>query len=969
MQQMSNLLTASDLTIARRAAYSSLSCDVGQACNSTVYQLQAAMLRAALTLGLFGTDSLSPLLPAEAWGVTLESSCVDGGVQLILPEPVVRLDGSAPTAALFHPTLDGDAAVLKATALVGPRRIGGSTVYVLSLDMNPLPSGGKSLSLRIEEATLVAPLRGPMPKMTLSTPLADCSDPRVVSVTALPIYGSGSLEQEGWGAAVRATVGLRIVFSKDVASRAEDGTLSPLDAASFHVETPNGTEVILGVRMSTSPGARRARRGLLRAEEYTSEAVILLGLSFTPDVNESVRLSVLEGRVIDQQGNVVASGRLAVWANLHPVLPTDLECPWLGGLLASALMAALALLELSLRMLPKEIRISRRFPATRLKQAHSRHQRVRHSHWPSSRSKYLASAPMAEPTALPPPELRWWRQARTSTSSVSNISSIDSCTSSIGSSTSSSSSGHRLDLDPLTRARLGSSSAAVGFYKPKLSTVVWIASVGGSVCLFALASARQVTFAQTVVPLLPVWFAQSFLLSSQCGQRQSGLAILPALRTLGVCAMSIAVAIVTAIPSATDLSPSRRLMVVGPTAVVAALLIAVDAVFSRRPFCCASKKRTAPSSAEVTGGASGGFRRSDSERLHKATRLVWMVAAKEVIVANRFANASGGQRPGIKVASVQAKESDSQSPQQTLVIPCAGIGVSPPPSPPGQPYQVSLTRVVERQTSASKAIAKAIAKRGCRRSSAPSRSCPRPRRSLLRCCYILPFSRLACRNMLRALGLEAWGSLALLAAVVATVVGVPPFAFDDGATFSCHSIGVSVSGTITLLLAPLLLGLLRRVRRTSASDGLGAGQGVELNVSLVAQKQSDRTTAIPSLRLCRMTPPPAQKLAAPVDACVEPDMGVETYRSMDPESARGAKGAQSAQGDFLQDRMSVPAPLSCRLSIGSDRRPSLPLVVRDLSDRRPSLPQSVKDLSDRKPSLPPIVRDRPSLPNDVLQIL
>ena len=450
MQQMSNLLTASDLTIARRAAYSSLSCDVGQACNSTVYQLQAAMLRAALTLGLFGTDSLSPLLPAEAWGVTLESSCVDGGVRLILPEPVVRLDGSAPTAALFHPTLDGDAAVLKATALVGPRRIGGSTVYVLSLDMNPLPSGGKSLSLRIEEATLVAPLRGPMPKMTLSTPLADCSDPRVVSVTALPIYGSGSLEQEGWGAAVRATVGLRIVFSKDVASRAEDGTLSPLDAASFHVETPNGTEVILGVRMSTSPGARRARRGLLRAEEYTSEAVILLGLPFTPDVNESVRLSVLEGRVIDQQGNVVASGRLAVWANLHPVLPTDLECPWLGGLLASALMAALALLELSLIMRPKEIRISRRFPATRLKQAHSRHQRVRHSHWPSSRSKYLASAPMAEPTASPPPELRWWRQARTSTSSVSNISSIDSCTSSIGSSTSSGSSGHRLDLDPLT---------------------------------------------------------------------------------------------------------------------------------------------------------------------------------------------------------------------------------------------------------------------------------------------------------------------------------------------------------------------------------------------------------------------------------------------------------------------------------------------------------------------------------------
>ena len=89
--------------------------------------------------------------------------------------------------------------------------------------------------------------------------------------------------------------------------------------------------------------------------------------------------------------------------------------------------------------------------------------------------------------------------------------------------------------------------------------------------------------------------------------------------------------------------------------------------------------------------------------------------------------------------------------------------------------------------------------------------------------------------MLRALGLEAWGSLALLAVVLATVVGVPPFAVDDGATFSCHSIGVSVCGIITLLLAPLSLGLLRRVRRTSVSVGLGAGQGVELNVSFVAQ--------------------------------------------------------------------------------------------------------------------------------------
>ena len=65
--------------------------------------------------------------------------------------------------------------------------------------------------------------------------------------------------------------------------------------------------------------------------------------------------------------------------------------------------------------------------------------------------------------------------------------------------------------------------------KPKLSMVVWIVSVAASACLLALASARQVVFVQTVVPLLPVWFAQGFLLSAQCGQRQMGRALLPAL--------------------------------------------------------------------------------------------------------------------------------------------------------------------------------------------------------------------------------------------------------------------------------------------------------------------------------------------------------------------------------------------------------------------------------------------------------
>ena len=226
MQQMPSLLTASELASARSAAYSSLGCEVGQACNATVVEFQAAMLRAVLALGLIGMHELHQLLPAEAWGVTLEPSCADGGVRLVLPEPVVRLNGSAPTAALFHPTLDGDATVLHAATLAGPSQSGGRTVYVLELGPELLlPSSDKLLSLRVGEETLVGPLRGLMPRMTLSTPLANCYAPSIVSVSALPVNESGNLAQQGWDAAVRATVGLQIIFSEGVASRAEDGTL------------------------------------------------------------------------------------------------------------------------------------------------------------------------------------------------------------------------------------------------------------------------------------------------------------------------------------------------------------------------------------------------------------------------------------------------------------------------------------------------------------------------------------------------------------------------------------------------------------------------------------------------------------------------------------------------------------------------------------------------------------------------
>ena len=48
----------------------------------------------------------------------------------------------------------------------------------------------------------------------------------------------------------------------------------------------------------------------------------------TPTPNQ-VGLSVLEGRVVDQQGNVMAGGPLT-WTNLKPESPEGPGCPWLG---------------------------------------------------------------------------------------------------------------------------------------------------------------------------------------------------------------------------------------------------------------------------------------------------------------------------------------------------------------------------------------------------------------------------------------------------------------------------------------------------------------------------------------------------------------------------------------------------------------------------------------------------------------
>ena len=62
--------------------------------------------------------------------------------------------------------------------------------------------------MTIAEETLVAPLRGLVPPIELTTRLADCRPPSLLSVTPLVANESGSFATEGWDAAVRATVRL-----------------------------------------------------------------------------------------------------------------------------------------------------------------------------------------------------------------------------------------------------------------------------------------------------------------------------------------------------------------------------------------------------------------------------------------------------------------------------------------------------------------------------------------------------------------------------------------------------------------------------------------------------------------------------------------------------------------------------------------------------------------------------------------
>ena len=92
------------------------------------------MLAAALSSGDLDLDGLPQLLTASEWGASLQPSCVEEGVRVLLPEPALRMDGSAPTGADFQATLRG-APALNSTSLLGPQQSGSTTVYTLSLSL------------------------------------------------------------------------------------------------------------------------------------------------------------------------------------------------------------------------------------------------------------------------------------------------------------------------------------------------------------------------------------------------------------------------------------------------------------------------------------------------------------------------------------------------------------------------------------------------------------------------------------------------------------------------------------------------------------------------------------------------------------------------------------------------------------------------------------------------------------------
>ena len=119
---------------------------------------------------------------------------------------------------------------------------------------------------------------------------------------------------------------------------------------------------------------------------------------------------------------------------------------------------------------------------------------------------------------------------------------------------------------------------------PKLGVAVWVGSLIGCALLLALTSLARGGAAPTVLPLLPVWGAQQFTLSAQCGKGRWGRDLLPALRTAGAMVASITACIVLSIPDATlGLRPERRSLLLGPAFILAALGIAADAAISTWP--------------------------------------------------------------------------------------------------------------------------------------------------------------------------------------------------------------------------------------------------------------------------------------------------------------------------------------------------------------------------------------------------
>ena len=786
MQQMPDRLAPTALASVHATALSSVGCTVGAVCDASAFSLRRAMLASALSSGELDIGALPQLLSAQEWGIVLQPSCAENGVIMRMPEPVIRINATAPSAADFYPTVDG-APALNGTALLGPQESGTTARYLFELSLATPPAGGESFTVRVGEEALVAPLRGIVPLLTLTTSLADCRPPSIVSVTALPANESGSFAIEGWHAAVRATVGLRIIFSEAVASRAASGVLSRLSAASFDIDALNGTEV-LEVRVSSAagmdPGSTRSslrgaaggRRGLLDASAFVTEATVLVGVAAPTEEGDVMALIVRAAAIADQSGNVMPG--VKVWNDI-PGAPPDRGCPWLGGLIATGLVAAWSLLELSWRLMPEKGQVCchrrRRkasqgvekyrtpvpvpgptssggdaandsfqprqmsgdsscggrdggfdggrggrakpnlqsaFQAARGLEGGGLHGLVRAAQFadgggdparpsldPARHEAFGCNGQPAGPTQNPWGSLRRAHESAASFHAFSRASSAASGGppmmpppgglppvqpplsgpasaqpplgglppfmpppgalppvmppqlsgwSMLGRGGGASfypgqefspppsppdGGARQMGLPPALKAAMALKAAQAAARKremakmspekrrlslaeererevaeaakaqaqrekarewrtPRLGVVVWVASLTSCGLLLAAASVWRAVVAPTVLPLVPVWAAQLFALSAQCGKGRRGRELLPALRTLGALLASIAACVVISIPDATlGYRPESRALILGPAFLLAALAVAADATISKWPHRPTRAKR------------------------------------------------------------------------------------------------------------------------------------------------------------------------------------------------------------------------------------------------------------------------------------------------------------------------------------------------------------------------------------------